>query len=472
MLDLQSFEPIATQGAAFWPHELLDLVLETAAGTPGVYYIRNGQTKPLRVPRATWWRAFILAARDTGLPHAEIEAIRRSHVAPNGTCVITVGNGTRVLRFQQDTLAAMLDTVKPFEFPASRDSYERHWRSIAKGAGLSTKFLLTPKSAFLSRELETRRRRVETTDRPKTLLQFFIQFYVPLRLCGKSPRTRLLHETTIRTFELYLGREALLDDLTDLTVGAHLSKLLAEKKPATVEKERVQLLAVWRLACHYHFVDCPPNVPAIPVPERDPEAWLEHELSALFAAIDKLTGLIAGIPERIWWRALHLVIWDTGERISALQAIEWSDVDLAGGWLHVPAELRKGKRKDKTYKLHPETVETLKAMRYPQRKRVFIWPYADTYIWAKYAQILASAGLPHGRASKFHRMRRSVASHFERSGGNATWLLGHSRRSVTERAYLDPRIIQHKYAADVLFRPGEPDPSPPNEKEAPHEETN
>jgi integrase len=51
-------------------------------------------------------------------------------------------------------------------------------------------------------------------------------------------------------------------------------------------------------------------------------------------------------------------------------------------------------------------------------------------------------------------MRRSVASHYEAAGGNATELLGHSSRSVT-LAYLDPRIVPQQHAVDLLFRPGD-----------------
>lgn len=63
-------------------------------------------------------------------------------------------------------------------------------------------------------------------------------------------------------------------------------------------------------------------------------------------------------------------------------------------------------------------------------------------------------GLPDNRLYKFHAIRKSVASHYEAAGGNATELLGHTSRKIT-RAYLDPRIVRKKSAIDVLFRPGE-----------------
>lgn len=122
----------------------------------------------------------------------------------------------------------------------------------------------------------------------------------------------------------------------------------------------------------------------------------------------------------------------------------------------IPAELRKGKKRDRLYKLATDTVEALRAMQMPElgRRKIWPWPYNRTYLWSRYKRLLESAGLPSGRTRKFHCIRRSVASHFEAAGGNATELLGHSTRSVT-LAYLDPRIIPREHAIDRLFRPGQ-----------------
>jgi hypothetical protein len=73
-------------------------------------------------------------------------------------------------------------------------------------------------------------------------------------------------------------------------------------------------------------------------------------------------------------------------------------------------------------------------------------------LWPAYTEILKRAGLPHDRKSKFHRMRRTVASFFEAAGANATALLGHSARSVTE-GYLDPRLVRTPQPSELLPRP-------------------
>ena len=48
-------------------------------------------------------------------------------------------------------------------------------------------------------------------------------------------------------------------------------------------------------------------------------------------------------------------------------------------------------------------------------------------------------------------MRRSFATHLEAAGGNATQALHHSARSLTERSYLDPVLIDTTTPNELLF---------------------
>ena len=193
-----------------------------------------------------------------------------------------------------------------------------------------------------------------------------------------------------------------------------------------------------------------PTVTRIPEPVRIPVAWSREDLDRLFRAADTERLLISGVPSPSWWRTLHLVAWDTGERITALLGCCWSH--LSGEWLTIPAELRKGKRSDRAYRLAPQTLAALERIREPERPEIWPWPYHRSYLWIRYRIIRQRAGLPTDRRSAFHRIRRSVASHYEAAGGNATELLGHESRATT-RAYLDPRIVETPQAVDLLFRP-------------------
>lgn len=287
------------------------------------------------------------------------------------------------------------------------------------------------------------------------LLQtFYTDHFAPLFLRSRSDNTRRLYGTSIRTFSRYLTRPATLEDLNDTTVNRFLDFYRhIPRSPFSVNKERSNLLAMWRFACRKGFLTEWPDVAPEVEPERIPQAWTADEIARLLHACERVVGTIGGVPAAAWWRALHLVCWDTGERIGAVRDLEWPHADLIGGYMLVPAELRKGKRRDRLYKLAPDTVDALQGITLPIRASIFPWPYCRTYLWNRYGRLLRQAGLPCGRLSKFHRIRRSVATHYEAAGGNATELLGHSSRSVT-LAYLDPRIIHKQQAVDLLFRPG------------------
>jgi integrase len=188
----------------------------------------------------------------------------------------------------------------------------------------------------------------------------------------------------------------------------------------------------------------------LPVPRKTPLAWSRDELEKLLTACGSQVGFVGHVPASWWWVSLHLALWDTGERIGALIQCRWEW--LNEGWLVMPAEVRKGKVADMTYHLSAETLEAIETIRRPHRDLIWEWPFAPTYLWYAYRKIRKRAGMAADRRSSFHRMRRSVASHYEAAGGNATELLGHSDRKLTKASYLDPRYARQPQAQDRLFR--------------------
>jgi len=137
--------------------------------------------------------------------------------------------------------------------------------------------------------------------------------------------------------------------------------------------------------------------------------------------------------------------------------------------LRIRAELRKCGKRDKSHRLPLVMVDVLRALFACPHKDgsprtpddvVLPWLYADPhYLWQRYKVILKRAGLPTGRARMFHAMRKTVATYYELAGGDATRLLDHSSRKVTER-YLDPRYQRDQHPADLLFGTGAPAPAP------------
>jgi len=280
--------------------------------------------------------------------------------------------------------------------------------------------------------------------------------YFRLSVTIRSPKTRLQYGLAMNEFAAVLGREPVIGDLTDDNIAALMHEMIDRGlAPKTVNERRGRIHSLWTWLVRRGVVHHLPTTPRVDEPVRIPMAWTRHELNRLYASCAAQSGTIAGIPAGQWWMSLHLVCWDTGERIGALWQLTWDCVDLIDRWVKIPAELRKAKHADMTYRISREAVKLLRSIRTPDRRLIWPWPYSRAYIWTRYAKILKQAGLPTDRRSKFHRMRRSVASHYEAAGGNATALLGHTSRRVTE-SYLDPRIVKTTQPCDVLFRLSEP----------------
>jgi integrase len=220
----------------------------------------------------------------------------------------------------------------------------------------------------------------------------------------------------------------------------------------TSNKWARHLLALWRFAAKKRYVDEFPTVELFQTPKRIPRAWLREEIERLFKAASETSGMMNGVPAGKWWTALLATMWWTGERITAVLSLQWSDFDTGTGWIVAPAEVRKGKYCDKAFWLPPDACNVLEQIRVPGNLKIFNWPLKQTSIFYRYKRLLKRAGLPNDRMSMFHRIRRSMASHLKFAGGDPQQALGHTNGAVTAR-YLDPRVTASGAPKDLLFNP-------------------
>ena len=285
-----------------------------------------------------------------------------------------------------------------------------------------------------------------------TLLATALDSYFRLNPRVRCEQTRRQYRFALNDFAAGFDRPPTVADLSDDAIAEMMGRLTARGlAPKTINERRGRINCFWSWLAKRGVVKLWPTVPRIPEPSRTPRAWSADDLQRLFAALAMVKGKVGGVPAGLWWRSLHLVAWDGGERISALLACRWEY--LTAGWLLVPAEVRKGKRKDASYRLAEDTLGCLEALRtFSRGAEIWPWPYSREYIWIRYREIRRRAGLPVDRRSSFHRMRRSVASHLEAAGGDATAALGHESRRITQ-SYLDPLIVKPPQATDLLFRP-------------------
>lgn len=287
--------------------------------------------------------------------------------------------------------------------------------------------------------------------------------YQAKRLRGKSIRTVKLYLHSIKSFGRTIGTIPTIEHLNDETIIEHMHSVTDRGgAPESANKDRSQLLALWRFAIQEKIVDRWPSVPMLIEPERVPLGWLPGEVARLLLAISQLNGSIRietalpkqrlcevpSIPERLFFDPLVRLCIDSGERIGAIRGLPRSAFQESQ--ILVPACLRKGKRREMLYSLQPETTAAIKRLlKAHNSKLIFPYGYSETYLYRQYNQILERAGLPTDRRSKFHRIRRTVASAVARAGGDATKALDHASPKTT-RKYLDPRIVGGVDVSSIL----------------------
>lgn len=304
---------------------------------------------------------------------------------------------------------------------------------------------------------------IRVSDEPGTLWHFCKTEYFPRNLAVVKPGTLKLYEAAFRDLTELLRRPPVLADLNDDTIVMLMRHLKQKGLAATTINERSgRLGALWTWMAKRDRSMPFPTFAKLPEPKRTPRAWTRDDLAKLLTACRAATGWMPnGVRRSVWWTALHLFLWDSGERIGAALALRWEWIDFATGLVSIPAEERKGGDKDATYKLHETTLAWIKALRPIHPELVFGGSITVSSIYGAYKHLRRKAGLPADSKSAFHRMRRSVASHLHAAGHNATDALMHSSAQLTRDAYLDPAIIGGVRPADVLFRPNGHDNLPP-----------
>jgi integrase len=174
-----------------------------------------------------------------------------------------------------------------------------------------------------------------------------------------------------------------------------------------------------------------------------------EELQLLLDAGRHRRGYISGVPAAWYWPTKLMAMYQTGERIGAVLAIRWGEVDLDRHCLTFLAATRKG---------HTETITRaisadLCAMMAPQRRAAdsLVWPWLEgrqpLSIYPSLKVLCRSAGVPY---HPFHSIRKSTASYLKKKGKSAKKQLGHSSEEMAEEHYYDERITGTESALDYL----------------------
>lgn len=292
-------------------------------------------------------------------------------------------------------------------------------------------------------------------------------------LAGGSAASLEDYQTQVRNLEHYFAallREAqqsarplVLGDVSDaLVAGAMKWQRDRGRAPETANKLRAAVVALVNFAIDE--LELPLRrlrVKKFKAPRHKPRCWLPDEVLRILSAAQKLPGQVGPVAAGKWFYALELFILNTGTRISAAMNAPTAGLDLAGGWITIPAAVQKHDA-DEVFDLLPITIAALKAIDPFRNAKIFgDWPFdQQTRQWPTLnrwqRRVLVGAGLFAAagdvtRKDLFHKLRRSFATHVAAKGGKqlARVMLGHSHESVTDR-YLDERLLDRPRMADLL----------------------
>jgi integrase len=286
-------------------------------------------------------------------------------------------------------------------------------------------------------------RRTSTTKTGKAdpvilISKLFEDHYKPTRLRGGHNTVRLYRCLLCRLSDHY-GRHSTTRDFENVSISRFLDRRSSQVSPHTVERERTQVLALWRFAFVHRLggVVTMPDVPAGRLPEKIPRAWTVDQMRMLMISARMTPGQIAGKEAGNFFHALIFCAWITGERIGAIMALVPGD--LVDPHLFIRGETRKGGRSSKVFELPDELVALLHNIE--GRSKIFEWDRSDTLLWSYFKRIAKRANL-YEKGVGFHQIRRSSASYVAANGGDPSEHLGHSNPELAKKHYLDPRITE------------------------------
>lgn len=232
------------------------------------------------------------------------------------------------------------------------------------------------------------------------------------------------HDLASSTVDLYLrdARELAtrlsdvrLDRITRATLEGYRDRALREGRSARLVNRHLRVLRLaWRWGQEVG-ASPPTALPAVKALEKG------HQNCHYTPTQDEATRILTAMRQG-WPRLVALMLWTTGARIGEVTTLDWSAVDLTGGWIRLD-----GKTGERTIPLHSALADALTAL--PHREGRVITAAAKTVrvnILGELARACSRTRVPRTTP---HGLRRLAADTFARSGVDvataARWL-GHS----------------------------------------------
>jgi integrase len=269
-----------------------------------------------------------------------------------------------------------------------------------------------------------------------SLLQFYERDYLGEHPLGS--RTNDKYRSHLRRFNEFLGRDAMLSDLTAQLLNAHFVKRLETKSPRTVRDERMTLLALWKSAFDWGRVDeLPRRVRKIKALPLTPDAFTPAELARLVSATDEpdFDNRCRGVHVGKLLKALLLASYDTGLRRSDLLSLKRENLRDDGIIVLTMAKTSHVH----TCRVRPETIAAFDAAAVKGDDRLLPWNVGVGHLHRRWRLLLIAADIPVHRRNGLQKLRRTSATALERAApGSASHHLGHRSANMARAHYLDP----------------------------------
>jgi integrase len=283
----------------------------------------------------------------------------------------------------------------------------------------------------------------EKTMEPMTLKELF-ERYADLR--NLNPKTAALYGMLLDRLRAFLGHEPTVADLDDLVISRYLRARATQSwagkpvRPASVQKDKVMLQAVWNLAARKRWARDFPELPRIKVAKSIPtgRAYTAEDVAKMIRQARRRNGRTGGKPSAWWWSSLIYMAYCTGERATALLSLRWGEVDLGRRRVRFLGETRKGQTHDIERDFTPDLAKMMEPQAGQPEELVWPWDRARGSLWTSLKLLCRLAGVKY---RGFHGLRRTRASYAALAGGTAaaTQVLDHSDPRLQER-YVDSQI--------------------------------
>jgi integrase len=272
-----------------------------------------------------------------------------------------------------------------------------------------------------------------------------------------------------------LGRK-LLDEVDRRDIDGLMTAWSATAMPRTVNARLVTLLRMFSLAVEWKMIASAPDASSVKVPKDTPRFLSEDEAARLLEA-----ARFKFYERSAEWRSMILVGLRTGMRVGELRGLQWGDLDLSRGVVHVQrtdpgnAKMEAGSPKGgrgRVIPLTPDALACLRAHKESELSRIgdnlrpssWVWPGAENWrdqhnrqrtrtnagCQVAMQRITERAGID---GASWHTLRHTFASWLVIRGVPlrvVQELLGHASIQMTERyAHLAPGAVNHAVVASL-----------------------